>query len=44
MDASSNTLQPFLAADIVILHLGAYSASVDDVAQGPAQTLVGFGP
>jgi hypothetical protein len=40
MDASSNNLQSFLAADIAILHFGAYPASVDDETQGPAQTLV----
>ncbi len=35
--------QPALSADISILHFGPYPASVDDLAQAPAGTLVALG-
>ena len=35
--------QPALSADVAILRFGPYPASVDDVAQGPAGTLVALG-
>jgi iron complex outermembrane receptor protein len=35
--------RPALSADIAITHFGSYPASVDDVAQGPAATLVALG-
>jgi len=35
--------RPALSADIAVTHFGSYPASLDDVAQGPAATLVALG-
>ena len=35
--------RPALSADVAITHFGSYPASIDDVAQGPAATMVSLG-